>query len=116
MPTNRADNNPIGDTPAPGGTPAPGDTPAPVVRAAPERASAPGELAGGDAGAGAFLTDEVFLYRVVRSVPGDVGELVELEDCFGLDIVQARVTDLSERGFRVVAPAPVEPPGKPHSA
>jgi hypothetical protein len=74
-----------------------------------------GEVAGDVTGAGTFLTDGVFLYRVVRSAPGGVGELVELEDCFTLDVVHARVADLCVRRLRVVTPAPVERREEPKS-
>ena len=48
--------------------------------------------------AGLYLTDEVFLYRVV----GGVDETVELEDCYGLDVVRVPVSDLRARRLRVV--------------
>jgi hypothetical protein len=50
-----------------------------------------------------YLTDGVFLYRVVRFVAGGV---VELEDCYGLDVVQVEVADLHARGLRPVTPEP----------
>jgi hypothetical protein len=53
--------------------------------------------------AGVYLTDEAFLYRVA----GVVGELVELEDCFYLDVVRVPLADVRARGLRVVAPAAV---------
>ena len=34
-------------------------------------------------GAGVYLTNEVFLYRVIQVLPGEEGETVELEDCSG---------------------------------
>jgi hypothetical protein len=52
-----------------------------------------------------YLTDEVFLYRVVRLAAGD---LVELEDCYRLDVVRIPVSDLRERRLRAVTPAQVD--------
>ena len=54
---------------------------------------------------GMYLTDEVFLYRVadVRAIPA--GEIVDLEDCYGLDLVRVPARDLSARRLRVVTPA-----------
>lgn len=49
---------------------------------------------------GVYLTDEAFLYRVA----GVVGELVELEDCFFLDVVRVPLADVRARGLRVVTP------------
>ena len=59
-------------------------------------------------GAGVYLTDEVFLYRVVALVTGDQDDVVDLEDCYFLDTVHVRMRDLRERGLRVVSP---EDPG-----
>jgi hypothetical protein len=47
-----------------------------------------------------YLTDEIFLYRVVRVVDG----LVEVEDCYRLDVVRVPVRDLRRRRLRVVTP------------
>lgn len=55
--------------------------------------------------AGVYLTDEVFLYRVVGPVAGELDELVELEDCYRLDIVRVPIGDLQARRLRVVTPA-----------
>ena len=52
-----------------------------------------------------YLTDEVFLYRVVGLAGGGGDEVVELEDCYGLDIVTVAAVDLYERRLRVVTPA-----------
>ncbi len=52
-----------------------------------------------------YLTDEVFLYRVVGLVAGEGDRLVELEDCFRLDVARVPVTALRARGLRVVVPA-----------
>jgi hypothetical protein len=52
---------------------------------------------------GVYLTDEVFLYRVVGSVAaGGVDALVEVEDCYWLDVVPVAVSDLRSRRLRVV--------------
>jgi hypothetical protein len=55
--------------------------------------------------AGVYLTDEVFLYRVVGSVASGVDEVVELEDCYGLDVVRVPVSELRSRRLRVVTTA-----------
>jgi hypothetical protein len=54
---------------------------------------------------GVYLTDEVFLYRVVGAAPSEVERVVELEDCYGLDVVRVPVRALRARGLRVVAAA-----------
>lgn len=54
--------------------------------------------------AGAYLTDGVFLYRVVGSLANAVDEVVELEDCYGLDVVPVPLSALRSRRFRVVTP------------
>jgi hypothetical protein len=51
--------------------------------------------------AGVYLTDEVFLYRVV----GEPSDAVELEDCYGLDVVRVPADELSARRLRLVTPA-----------
>jgi hypothetical protein len=53
-------------------------------------------------GAGTYLTDGAFLYRVIGFVDG----IVELEDCYRLDVVQVPAHDLHQRRLRVVTPAP----------
>jgi hypothetical protein len=65
-------------------------------------------IAGYIDGAGVYLTDEVFLYRVVGLAASGLAETVELEDCYRLDVVQVPVRDLRARRLRVVTPAPVE--------
>jgi len=55
---------------------------------------------------GAYLTNEVFLYRVVGLVSSGAGVLVELEDCYGLDVVRVPAKDLRERELRLLTPAP----------
>lgn len=54
-----------------------------------------------------YLTNEVFLYRVVGLVDG-AAEMVELEDCYWLDVVRVPARDLRARRLRVVTPAPAE--------
>ena len=56
---------------------------------------------------GAYLTDEVFLYRVADLLMTGAGEMVELEDCYGLDVVRVPVDELRDRRLRVVAPTPL---------
>jgi hypothetical protein len=58
--------------------------------------------------AGASLTDEVFLYRVVRLDAARVGEMIELEDCYGLGVVRVPLRDVRERRLRAVTPTRVE--------
>jgi hypothetical protein len=53
---------------------------------------------------GVYLTNEVFLYRVVGIVTSGTDEVVELEDCYMLDVVRVPVRALHERRLRVVAP------------
>lgn len=54
---------------------------------------------------GTYLTDGAFLYRVVRRVATDAGDLVELEDCYALGVVEVPAARLRERGLRIVVPA-----------
>ena len=54
--------------------------------------------------AGAYLTDGVFLYSVVGVLVTGFGEMVDLEDCYGLDVVRVPVGDLLARRLRVVIP------------
>jgi hypothetical protein len=60
-------------------------------------------------GVGTYLTNEVFLYRVTGFVSSGLDEIVELEDCYWLDVVEVPVSDLRARGLRVVAPATADP-------
>ena len=53
---------------------------------------------------GMYLTDEVFLYRVVDVLATRAGEMAELEDCYWLDIVRVPVSDVLARRLRVVTP------------
>jgi hypothetical protein len=66
--------------------------------------------AGADAGqadeAGVYLTDEVFLYRVVGLLASGANEIVKVEDCYWLDVVRVPVRELRARRLRVVTPAP----------
>jgi hypothetical protein len=53
--------------------------------------------------AGVYLTDEVFLYRLA----GVTAEgMVELEDCYWLDVVRVPASDVRARELRVVVPEP----------
>jgi hypothetical protein len=58
-------------------------------------------------GVGTYLTNEVFLYRVVGIVATDAGEVVELEDCYSLDVARVPINDFHAGGLRVVTPAAV---------
>ena len=53
---------------------------------------------------GVYLTNEVFLYRVVDLLATGAGEVVDLEDCYWLDVVRVPVNDLRARRLRVVTP------------
>jgi hypothetical protein len=55
--------------------------------------------------AGVYVTDEVFLYRVLAPVPSEEDDLVEIEDCYGLDVVRVPVAEVNARRLRVVTPA-----------
>jgi hypothetical protein len=59
-------------------------------------------------GPGVYLTDEVFLYRVVGLSARGRGFVVELEDCHLLDVVRVPVPDLRERRLRVVTPTRID--------
>lgn len=52
-----------------------------------------------------YLTDDVFLYRVLDLVAGPGGGMVELEDCYWLDVVRVPVARLRARRLRVVTAA-----------
>ena len=52
-----------------------------------------------------YLTNEVFLYRVIGIAASDEGEVVELEDCYLLDVARVPINELHARRLRVVAPA-----------
>ena len=51
-----------------------------------------------------YLTDEIFLYRVVDRLVTEAGEVADLEDCYWLDVVRVPAHELQERGLRVVRP------------
>jgi hypothetical protein len=59
-------------------------------------------------GVGEYLTNGAFLYRVADLVLNETHGIVELEDCYSLDVVYVRAKDLSSRRLRVVAPAPAD--------
>lgn len=65
----------------------------------------PTAIAPGDRSADVYLTDEVFLYRLISGscLPRDGS--VELEDCFQLDVVRVPLQELRQRSLRVVMPA-----------
>lgn len=58
--------------------------------------------------AGVYLTNGVFLYRVVGVCAEAGGDTVELEDCYWLDVVSVPLAELNGRPLRVVVPALVE--------
>jgi hypothetical protein len=51
---------------------------------------------------GVYLTNDTFLYRVVRSVAGCADEIVDLEDCYSLDVVRVPASELRAGRLRVV--------------
>lgn len=57
-------------------------------------------------GAGLYLTNEVFLYRVAGITDSDKGQVVELEDCYSLDVVRVPMRQLHAGALRVVTAAP----------
>lgn len=57
--------------------------------------------------AGTYLTNGVFLYRVVDVAASAAGAIVALEDCFGLDVVRVPLAEVRSRRLRVVTPAPI---------
>jgi hypothetical protein len=59
-------------------------------------------------GAVIYLTDEVFLYRVVDFVVREGNRMVDLEDCYKLDVVRVPVKGVRVRRLRTVIPAPDE--------
>ena len=54
---------------------------------------------------GVYLTNEVFLYRVVDRVLTAAGEMVDVEDCYRLDVVRVPAGDLAARPLRAVTPS-----------
>jgi hypothetical protein len=55
---------------------------------------------------GEYLTDGVFLYCVLEDLDERAGTTVDLEDCYGLDVVRVPVGELLHRRLRVVTPVP----------
>lgn len=58
--------------------------------------------------AGTYLTNGVFLYRVVRATGDGSTAVADLEDCYFLDVVRVPVGALRARGVRVVRSARVD--------
>ena len=56
-------------------------------------------------GPGVYLTDEVFLYRLAGFMTRGIAEIVELEDCYRLDVVRVPISDVRARGLRIVMPS-----------
>jgi len=52
-----------------------------------------------------YLTNGVFLYRVVGMAGSATDDMVALEDCYGLDVVLVPIQDVRARRLRVVTPA-----------
>jgi hypothetical protein len=52
-----------------------------------------------------YLTDGVFLYRIAGFFLNGPDPTVELEDCYGLDVVKVSTRDLRARRLRLVTPA-----------
>jgi hypothetical protein len=71
----------------------------------PDGPAAAGAVTGQVNGAGLYLTDEVFLYRVTGFVAGEGDGMVELEDCYGLDVVRIPLAGLRAQRLRIVIPA-----------
>ena len=59
----------------------------------------------GSPAVGVYLTNGVFLYRVAGLLADADDGLVELEDCYLLDVVHVPITELSELCMRLVTPA-----------
>lgn len=53
-------------------------------------------------GAGLYLTNEVFLYRVVGLASSEMGAMVELEDCYSLEVARVPIADFHACPLRVV--------------
>jgi hypothetical protein len=77
------------------------DSTGPTLR----RSALPGASAAELDVAGVYATDGVFLYRVIGLVASEDDDLVEIEDCYGLDVVRVPVADLNARRLRRVTPA-----------
>jgi hypothetical protein len=75
-----------------------------TLRAADPRSAAP--AGAGDVNrVGVYLTDGVFLYRVVDRVMTARGEMIDVEDCYWLDVVRVPASDLDARRLRDVTPS-----------
>ena len=59
-------------------------------------------------GAEVYLTNEVFLYRVVGLAADTPDAVVELEDCYFLDVVHVPVRHLRQGRLRLVTPASID--------
>lgn len=58
--------------------------------------------------AGLYLTNEIFLYRVVGIATSETGRMLEVEDCFSLDIARVPIDEFRARRLRVVTAAPIK--------
>ena len=54
---------------------------------------------------GTYLTNEVFLYRVVDIGTTAFGATADIEDCYRLDVVRVAASDLAGRRLRIVTAA-----------
>ncbi len=61
-------------------------------------------------GTNLYLTNEVFLYRVIGMAADEPDEIVELEDCYSLQVAFVPLRELRARRLRVVRPAPTSGP------
>jgi len=65
------------------------------------------DVPSGDSGEdGLYVTNEAFLYRVVGMAPSETGEVIELEDCYFLDVARVPIEHFRARRLRVVTAAP----------
>jgi hypothetical protein len=62
----------------------------------------PPVFATGPVRVGSYLTDEVFLFRVDRCIAADAAQLVDLEDCYGLEVVRVPAIEVRRRNLRLV--------------
>ena len=56
-------------------------------------------------GGSLYVTNEAFLYRIVGVTSDGAGELVEVEDCYSLDVVLVPIERFRARRLRVVTPS-----------
>jgi len=68
----------------------------------------PGSIGVTSTGPGLYLTDEVFLYRLVELVATPQEDVVRLEDCYLLDVVEIPISHVRKRRLRVVIPMRVD--------